>query len=114
LASAPVKSSSFFDPARGYAFLGKEGFKGAQVAYRTTIMELSEPAPGIFYPRKALVEYNYPLTRAEPPEDRHRGTFQATSIIVNDPNFDPNIFILQWPPGTAVYNQETRQVTRAP
>jgi hypothetical protein len=112
--TAPDAGSAFFDPARGYAFLGKEGYKAGQLIYRTTILKLSEPAPGIFYPSKALVEFNYPLVQGDPPGTRSRGTFQATSIVVNDTDFDSDIFSIPWPPGAAVYNRDTHQVIHTP
>jgi hypothetical protein len=35
-------------------------------------------------------------------------------VDANDPNFDPAIFTLPWPPGTAVWDQDSRQVTHIP
>jgi RNA polymerase sigma factor (sigma-70 family) len=105
---------SYFDPARGYAYLGAMEFRSGQVFYRQTIQELSQPTPGVFYPIRALLEYSHPTLPTDPPGTKSRATFQAQSVDANDPNFDPAIFTLPWPPGTAVWDQDSRQVTHIP
>jgi hypothetical protein len=82
----------YFDPSRGYAILFHEEY-----GVLTTVDELSEPAPGVFYPRKATCE-----VRSNTGAPEHKTLYEASAVVANDPNFSDDIFTINWPISTRV------------
>ena len=90
------------DPSRGYALRGVEKTvrkNGAwDVIEKIDISKLTEAAPGIWFPLQAIWEGRRPSNLAE----RLRFHYKASSVIVNDPNFDEAIFTVPFPDGYRV------------
>ena len=69
-------------------------------SYECVVGELIEPAPGVFYPKKAAF---YVVGRDGKPKSLL--TYKGESIVANDPNFSNDIFEMQWPINSMVYDK---------
>jgi hypothetical protein len=95
----------WFDPARGYALLGRwtSAGDGVTTAYQTVIDDIAEAAPGVYYPRRAhgssyfrggaATRSTFVASRvsanAEIPEERFRLEAPATATQKALPAADP-------------------------
>jgi hypothetical protein len=99
----PIERTWYLDPTRGYAILGCElaFVKTNRVVFsRITVQKLLEPSPGIYYPGKVLEEVTNPDGTPS-----SRSTYEASTVIVNDPTFAEDVFNIEWPKGTLVYDR---------
>lgn len=87
----------YIDPTRNYALLGAQTIAGDGVTFHRSVDALAEPAPGVYYPKKAHTDI-----RAADGSNYEQSTFEATRIVANDPNFSEDVFTLNWPVGTKV------------
>jgi hypothetical protein len=88
----------YFDPARAYALLGYERGRGDGILVQKRFVEsLLEPVPGIYYPSKARTE-----RMSDDGTLREWEDYQASEVVVNDPNFSDELFTIKWPPKTRV------------
>jgi len=91
----------YFDPARNYAILGSElSQTNGLVLARWIVDKLLEPVPGVYYPVKVS---SYGSTQTGEPA--WRATYEASSVVANDPNFSDDIFTIKWPEGTVVQDK---------
>jgi len=89
----------WFDPQRSYALIGCDNYYGdgsSSIARSMIVHELSEVAPGVYYPTKATSQSNLGNGM------RTRSRFEASSVVANDPKFSDDIFTMNWPPQTRV------------
>lgn len=94
-----IRTDWFLAPSRNYALLGwKMDMPGS--SHECVVEELIEPAPGVFYPKKAAF---YVVGRNGKPSSLI--TYEGVSIVANDPNFSNDIFTIQWPTGTILRDE---------
>ncbi len=98
----------WLDPARGFALVGykhtailKDGTQRLRKSIEVT--QLKEVADGIWWPIKATVIIE-PLTSGEP---YRRIIYQASNVVANDPNFNENVFKIDFPDGYLIDDQVT-------
>ena len=93
----------YFDPQHGYALLGEETISSkGNLIRRMVVEELQEPKSGVYYPSKATL-YSFSSSG----EPRIRKHYEASSIVANNPEFAEDIFTIEWPDGTIVYDKMT-------
>jgi len=101
-----VKVRHWLDPDRGYAIVGQETVStnksDGKFVYRKTmdIEELTEAAPGVWYPTKA--------TLIAPNKERgveERYTYTASKVIANNPDFDESIYRVHIPDGYTIVDK---------
>jgi len=91
----------YFDPSRNYALIGGERVKDGLIRENWTTDRLLEPEPGIYYPG-AVESFSLYSASGQP---KYRCRFEATDVIVNDPNLSNDIFTIRWPKGTLVQDK---------
>jgi hypothetical protein len=94
------EATCYFDPTRNYAMLGGERSRNGVVIDRWTVEKLLEPDSALYYPAKVITYVFSP--NGQP---RSRGTYEASTVVANDPNFRDDIFTIQWPVGTVVHDK---------
>ena len=98
---AQARTDWFLDPSRNYALLGyKIVMPCSGSSHECVVGELIEPAPGVFYPKKAAF---YAVGRDGKPKSLI--TYEGLNIVANDPNFSDDIFSMQWPTGAMVRDE---------
>ena len=97
IASGSESHTYYFDLVRSYALRGSETRINSKILESSTIEELIEASPGVFYPGKVTSHSDIP--------QRYRFTYAASSVSANDPKFDPKIFTLL-PAGVTVYDMD--------
>ncbi len=104
--SSRFLTTYLFDPLRGYSLLGHTtaGLDAAghqEIWDQDTVMELSEVAPGIWYPTKASHEERTPGK----PGWRMCWTYRAKRVVANDPAFSETDFKVPIPAGYHVFDR---------
>ncbi|MGN6367197.1 MAG: RNA polymerase sigma factor [Phycisphaerae bacterium] len=98
----------WFDPARGYALLAyQDSFDEKHIAEQRVIDELTEAAPGVFYPAHARI-ISYARNSSHEWHLFYTGEFHATRVIANQP-LDPTLFHLTFPPNISVTDAASSQ-----
>jgi hypothetical protein len=87
----------YLDPARSYAPVF---FEESASRFQATVDKLAEVAPKVFYPLKVTA-----LTKDPSGQFKTKTTYEASSVVANDPNFRDDIFTIQWPVGTVVHDK---------
>jgi hypothetical protein len=90
----------WLDPNRGFAILKFENLRKdrdskLQVKSSINVTKLKEVAKDIWWPMEAYFINNY----HETDKPWKRIFYQASNVIVNDPNFDNNVFAIDFPKG---------------
>jgi len=93
-----IRTVWFLDPSRSYALLGCKIVMPVSSS-EFVVEELIEPAPGVFYPKKVA----FYVSRDGKP--RSLLTYKGESIVANAPNFSNDIFEIQWPINSMVYDK---------
>jgi hypothetical protein len=95
-----LRVSWYFDPARDYALVGGERAINGQVIQNWTVHKFLEPEAGLHYPGMVKSSAWLPNGIAQ-----SRSVYEASAVVVNDPNFRDDIFTIQWPVGTVVHDK---------
>ncbi|MGE3963051.1 MAG: hypothetical protein AB7I09_02990 [Planctomycetota bacterium] len=93
------------DRQRGYALAGHKEFQGPTLVYEMVVESFEEALPGIYFPARATKT----LYSRDDGAAFERQSFIATHVVVNDPDFGEEVFTLEWPPGTSVWDEATNQ-----
>jgi hypothetical protein len=92
-----------FDSARGVALLSYDEVVNNVLTEHIVVNELTQAAPGVWYPSKATYEMRWPpivTARGRPPLARY--VYTASSVVANRPGFDESIYSIPFPPNCAV------------
>ncbi len=92
--------SYWVDPNRGYALLRHDKAIKGKIQETIRITDLAEAAPGVWYPTGAYYERDAVHGKAP-----FRYQFKASSVVVNDPDFDESIFTIQFPSRYIIQDQ---------
>jgi hypothetical protein len=98
----------WFDPNRGFALINflhtntdKNGIE--HIVSDIRVNKLQEVAPGIWWPMEVFVESE----PRDPNATYKRTVYRALNVVVNDPNFNENIFNVPFPKGYRVEDKIT-------
>jgi hypothetical protein len=95
-------SQVYYFDAKSYALIGYElRIGGTKQVTGFDVEELSEVAPGIWFPQKVTM-YNR-MNGVQ----TGRGTWEAISVKVNSPDFSDDLFKIEWPAKTPVLDTAT-------
>lgn len=100
--------SYWLDPSRGFAFLGYDNVARLKdgrdrVVSRMRVQQVKEVAKNVWWPIEATIESD----PRDPNSPYQRTVYKALNVVANDPNFDNNIFTLNFPKGYRVDDKIT-------